>query len=105
MPETPVPIGEFVARGYLQELNRQFFHPLGLALGIVVVPNEPDPRAARLRVTRTDDPDGYEFGGETAFSQSDIVRGTRIEAEQAEGLAWRQEHLGYGIQPLVVEEG
>lgn len=31
-----IPIKEFREIGYLQEVNRQFFHPLGLALEIVI---------------------------------------------------------------------
>ena len=31
-----VPLEEFVRKGYLQEVNRQFLHPLGLALQVTV---------------------------------------------------------------------
>src|SRR5438445_10887455 len=40
MPDKPpikhMPIREFVDEGYLQEVNRQFLHPLGLALEVTV---------------------------------------------------------------------
>lgn len=32
-----ISISEFVNEGYLQEANRQFFHPLGLALEVMEV--------------------------------------------------------------------
>lgn len=32
-------VKEFREEGYLQEANRQFFHPLGLALEIIVLPD------------------------------------------------------------------
>ena len=31
-----IPIKEFRAKGYLQELNRRFLHPLGLAVEVIV---------------------------------------------------------------------
>ncbi len=31
-----IDLDEFIKNGYLQEVNRQFFHPLGLALEIIV---------------------------------------------------------------------
>lgn len=37
-----MPIGEFRSEGYLQELNRLFLHPLGLALEVTVMDGESD---------------------------------------------------------------
>jgi hypothetical protein len=40
-----IDLNEFMKNGYLQEVNRQFFHPLGLALEIIV---EDDGKAISL---------------------------------------------------------
>jgi hypothetical protein len=87
---------EFLDDGYLQEVNRRFFHPLGLALsvkthedGTVTLHNIWDGR---------DDPEGFTFEGWTA---SDGMRGERIEAEFNRRLEIRERQLGFGIQPLV----
>lgn len=37
-----MPISEFRGEGYLQELNRRFLHPLGLALEVTVMDRESD---------------------------------------------------------------
>lgn len=48
MPEQAyVPPGELVDRGYLQELNRRFLHPLGMALEVQIA----EEGAARLLLT------------------------------------------------------
>ena len=31
-----IDIKEFRAKGFLQEVNREFFHPLGLALEVII---------------------------------------------------------------------
>lgn len=52
-------IQEFMDHGYLQEVNRQFFHPLGLALEVVVSDDE-EPRIGGVWDYR-DDPEGIYF--------------------------------------------
>jgi len=85
---------EFREKGYLQELNRQFLHPLGMAL-----------------YTSTDNNGNESFGG--VFDSRDDAEGfilsevdsdkvKNVEEEQEEKRKSRVKELGYFIQP---EEG
>ena len=90
-------LNEFVDHGYLQEVNRQFFHPLGLALEICL--NEDD-SAFSLRGMRDarDDEEGWIFSD---LSNSESLRKKEyIEKIQKERGKIRQEKLGYVIQPV-----
>lgn len=86
---------EFLDEGYLQEVNRRFFHPLGLALSVKV---DDDGHVSLHNIwDGRDDPEGFTFEG---WTPADQVRGEVIEARLQHGLTVRQEHLGFGIQPL-----
>jgi len=50
-----IAIGEFLEKGFLQEVNRQFFHPLGLALEVII----------------NDERNGITFGGVWDYSDDD----------------------------------
>lgn len=55
-----MPIKEFVEKGFLQEVNRKFFHPLGLALSIR---EEEDGTQSLHEIwDYRDDPEGMFFG-------------------------------------------
>lgn len=85
--------------GYLQEVNRQFFHPLGLALAVVIPtkPGEPDTHLAVLDYRH--DPEGMNFGPgdltEKAGRLHDIARLRRVPRVNA---------LGYWVQPIAGRE-
>lgn len=51
---------EFLEAGYLQELNRRFLHPLGLALEVQIDPSRQGYRLGRIWDCR-DDPEGVVF--------------------------------------------
>lgn len=57
-----IDIKEFVADGYLQELNRQFLHPLGLALEV-----KRDRKTGEMAIggvwDSRDDSEGFVFSG------------------------------------------
>jgi hypothetical protein len=89
-------IEEFAASGLLQEVNRQFFHPLGLALA-VGHDDETDEWKLVGILDGRDDPEGFEFRDLTP-AQAD--RGRAIVAEQERRLAIRRERLGFGVEPL-----
>lgn len=86
-------IQEFRARGYVQELNRQFLHPLGLALEVVI--NEDGTESLGGVWNSQDDPDGIIFGPDT------------LKMDKAEAIEWEQKvkhhvrelRLGFVIQP------
>ena len=88
-------LAEFVEAGYLQEVNRQFFHPLGLALAVETEEGRP----ARLAyvVDARDDPEGFIFDD---WPDGHAARGRAIVAEQERRLAGRRERLGFGVEPL-----
>lgn len=48
---------EFRELGYLQELNRTFLHPLGLALSIKIA----DGNIPQVQILKSDDPEGVAF--------------------------------------------
>lgn len=82
--------------GYLQEVNREFFHPLGLALGIKLHGGEfvtIDIMDAR------DDADGYVFNSDIDLDEKakklHDIREARKDA--------RVESLGYWVQPASVD--
>lgn len=84
---------EFRQLGYLQELNRQFLHPLGLALEIN---REKDGTETFGEVwDYRDDPEGMLFGPDMI----DADNAARIEEETARKKTSRIHLLGYAIQP------
>ena len=97
-------IKEFVEKGYLQELNRQFLHPLGLALE-VQIGNENNYSLSGIWDYRND-PEGIYFD----YENSDPARIERaklkrdfVDLEFAKRSILRKEILGFGIEPIAVE--
>ena len=94
---------EFWEEGYLQELNRQFLHPHGLALSVDV---NKDSKGEITQVTfgriidSRDDPEGIVFA---EFDEDGVRKGLQLEFEFTQKVAHRIATLGFGIQPL--EEG
>lgn len=118
-------IGEFRDLGFLQEANRLFFHPRGLALEIVVEPcncdnglieagpagatySAPCPRCdADYNVARLggiwdyrDDPEGILYGED----QMDSAKAERVSAELEKHRENREELMGRVIQPTDFQE-
>lgn len=87
-----IDIAEFRRIGYLQELNRQFLHPLGLALE-VAIDDDGTERLGGIWDYR-DDPEGLRYGdGEI---DPDKVR--RVLNEWSRRAVERDDALGYMIQ-------
>lgn len=89
-----IDIKEFRDEGYLQEVNRQFLHPLGLALEVVQDPDGSE-RLGGVWDYR-DDPDGMCF----AENLIDPAKAINITAQQAAKAVSRMLTLGYVIQPI-----
>lgn len=108
LPIKRIDIREFRERGYLQEANRRFFHPLGLALEVIVP--EPDDEDQTWRLGGVwdyrDDPEGmmfnYHDGRPSSFSAEDVERGAAVDAELAAKAPRRMEVFGSAttIEPL-----
>ena len=76
--------------GYIQEINRQFLHPLGLALEISIDKNGNESLGGIWDFR--DDPEGMVFGHINGLK----IR--RVRKEQRRRAKIRQELLGYVIQ-------
>jgi hypothetical protein len=89
-------IKEFADTGYLQEVNRLFFHPLGLALE-VVEDADGDCRLGGIWDYR-DDPEGI------IFEDVDPVKVERVREARVSRSKARRDALGYTIQPEMDED-
>lgn len=83
---------EFREGGFLQEANRLFFHPLGLALEIVV--NEDGSERLGGVWDSRDDPEGIAF-----VDGPDGQKASRVSAERERHAAAREALLGAEVQP------
>lgn len=91
-----ISIKDFVEEGYLQELNRQFLHPLGLALSIQI----DDDGKYNLSdiIDNRDDPEGIIFDESLAKSDGFVAKANKIMNEQEEKARVREGILGTTIQ-------
>jgi len=95
---------DFCKRGYLQEANRRFFHPLGLSL--VVITNEDGSEGVFDIVDRREDPNGcvFDFKDESHFDSDRIEeikhKAKIFEDEWDARLKSRLENLGFTNEPL-----
>lgn len=80
---------EFIEAGYLQEANRQFFHPLGIALAV----NATD--GAILVIDIRSDMEGIIFDS----GEIEPAKVQRVQRELDARLPIRRRALGYVIQP------
>lgn len=89
-------ISDFIEQGYLQEANRQFFHPLGLALVVACGENDPTNWWIHGVWDNREDPEGI------AFEESAICRekAERIVEQQEVRGGLRSEALGYVVQEV-----
>lgn len=100
-PDVPrMSVREFRELGYLQELNRQFLHPLGLALE-VVRDAEGNEFFGEVYDARAD-PDGFVYA---EITEADSERGRRIELEGDRRRWQRRANLGFQVQPLTTTDG
>ncbi len=86
-----IDIADFREQGFLQEANRQFFHPLGLALEVVVEEDGTE-RLGGVWDYR-DDPEGVLFGGEIAVDPGKVAS---VAAEAERHRIPREAILGEG---------
>lgn len=100
-------VKEFIDHGYLQEVNRQFFHPLGLALSVEVdcadgVIGDAEFFRSQMKVSildSRDDPEGFIFGPDMI----DRNKAMRIREEFLEMMRSRITTLGFAVQPIPPE--
>lgn len=100
--DTPkwIDLKEFVDKGYLQEANRLFFHPLGLSLAVAVDDVGVGVTFHGFMDCR-DDPDGVLFGPSFTPDQA-LQREEKvnfIKAEMEKRAQHRIEKYGSAVQP------
>lgn len=86
-------VKDFREQGYLQELNRVFLHPLGLALEVNL--NEDGTESFGEVWDYRDDPEGMIYGE----NMIDGTKTTRIRQEGLSKQSVRYAHFGWVIQP------
>lgn len=80
---------EFIEVGFLQEVNRQWFHPRGLALQV-------DPDSGEMKVwDYRDDPEGIAFVSKTSEGKA-----VRVDAEYRRHRQARLSKFGWIVQPV-----
>jgi len=93
-------IEEFVDQGYLQEVNRQLLHPLGLALVVSAEVDDTGKTVGPWEIKGVwdarDDPEGITFAEDVL----DSGKAAQVASEQAERLTARLDALGYTVQPV-----
>lgn len=97
---------EFKDEGFLLEANRQFFHPLGLALTVYYDDNdlenktgveaEAEPVGIFIQDWR-DDPEGCGFA---EFTKEDKVKARKVQALHDSKVEARTKLFGSTIQPF-----
>lgn len=91
---------QFKDLGYLQEVNRRFFHPLGLALAVMV--NQETGKVERLGPIRDarSDFQGVVFAND-GKSMIDVGKAMDIDREWEIRAATREKALGFMVQPAL----
>ena len=90
-----IDITEFRQAGFLQEVNRQFLHPLGLALETVIEEDGTE-RLGGVWDYR-EDPEGILFTGDTINPE----KAREVQKLADEKHPVRKALLGYVVQPVV----
>lgn len=97
---TYMDLNEFREAGYLQEVNRQFFHPLGLAL----VWNEADDGTVSLSGVWDDrtDPEGWymDTSKRDEHGAEEARKAAFVAAEKEKRVEARMRSFGWVVQPV-----
>ena len=93
-----IDIKEFREKGYLQELNRRFLHPLGLALEVIV---DDDTGAEKLGGVwdYRDDPEGIVYAKDATADPDFKKKAQQIAKELRIRRESRERILGFFLQP------
>jgi hypothetical protein len=92
-----IDLNEFINEGYLQEVNRQFFHPLGLALNIEIDENNKATIVEGIWDYR-DDPEGVVFAD--LSTKEDQQKASNVDKELLKFSERRTKRFGWSIQPI-----
>lgn len=92
-----IDVKEFREFGYLQELNRLFLHPLGLALE-VIVDDESESEIINGIWDCRDDPEGIIFHDSVLKKESFKEKKERVQKEMSKRHEYRAKKLGFITQ-------
>ncbi|MCK4816475.1 hypothetical protein KA005_11965 [bacterium] len=95
-----IDVKEFQDFGFLQEVNRQFFHPLGLALEVIVDLETGEVTLGGVWDAR-DDPEGYLFSEEDLLDLVCIQKMKNVRQLWDDKAKVRLEGYGYVVQPIL----
>ena len=100
-PSRQLSAAEFRKRGYLQEVNRRFLHPLGLAMFIDKDPDTGEESLGGVYDCQ-DEAEGVYYGWPAGSDGARIMgeRAREVEAEWAARSHPRTEKLGFMVQPV-----
>lgn len=98
MTEKYMDLRDFQAHGYLMEVNRQFFHPLGMAL-VMKKDMETGNYSFTGILDSRDDPEGGIFG-DGVLDLDDEAKSWEIERQRQEKETVRRKKFGWTIQPI-----
>jgi len=88
---------EFRDEGFLQEVNRQFFHPLGLAMAVMVDYGLDEDGLMSVSIwDERDDPEGWFF----AEGEIDDAKAQKVDDLKASKWLLRNKLLGHTGPPL-----
>lgn len=92
---------EFREQGYLQELNRKFLHPLGLALAVSLDNDDPTKDCFGPVIDiRDSDEEGWIFEETEEIKQERLLKAANVQAQWDARKPIRMKRLGYMIQPI-----
>jgi hypothetical protein len=96
-----IDLREFRDSGYLQEVNRRFFHPLGLAMSVTSKNGDDKVTFAGIIDSREQE-DGCIFDERVIDSKLEDYedKALFIQGEWEKRCEKRRENLGYEIQPI-----
>ncbi len=96
-----IDIKEFRQKGYLQELNRRFLHPLGLALEVIVLENKQEVLSGIWDYREEKEGIYYDIknSGEERKTKFKTNKNF-IDKEFGTRMALRREELGFDIEPI-----
>ena len=94
-----IDIKEFRERGYLQEANRQFFHPLGLALEVVTDKETGEESLGGVWDYRSDS-EGMAYADSVLLKDDAKQKAENVKQEYEEKAKARKAELGYVVQPI-----
>lgn len=95
---------EFREKGYLQEANRRFFHPIGLAIAIILDEVTGEVNAFEIQDHR-DDPEGMYFGiNDTKYTSFERLERFNKNKEFIDAEAEKRKKTREGVIGSQIEE-